>query len=690
MRRLFILLAIFLPTTLFPQSDKLIVSVEKADIYAEPSARSYRIDTVNRGAVLNLFQKAKVNDSWYYVRFQSRRYGGPAMGFIKDTAVEPFPGEQKTPEPPPLPLPETKPPPEAKEKTVPEKTPPIESPPPLVEKPVSEKRTEPPEPVIHTEELTADTPIPSGSILDPALASDTFRERSWILTKWDAVDTPMPYSRSVQISVPQDILESRIWEVIKPEPQPVPEPTPPPKKEIAPPVEKPPAKPPKAKEEPLAAWTEPPAEPHVKEGLTLAVTEYSDKISLSKGADSFEVRLNYAPYGAYRAFEIPNPNRMVIDFEDVAESAGFFRYRVNDLGIAFIRVAMFQDNIARVVLDFTEEIPAYQIEQIDTGINILFWLAEPVPAPKAETKAEPAPPPKEEAKPEPEVDLVPSTEEALLETATPISIRFSLAEPMYPRRPRLFLWIEGDTVETVISRPSLVNLPAYYPPAQETFWEVVRTEPVKAEPKAKQLDIPPPQQELETVKRKETEKTQPASKDVKVEKPPSQTPYSQPQVKLPARLALGLGYGSSSGGFGGFVQYAIRPNLALHGGAGYYPTSLIYSDTDWVENQVLWSLGLKYYVPVVSQTVRAFLNLQYGGFTVEAVQIIEGIWDYEFIYRNEQKSLYGPQALLGGEFHLGPLRLNAAAGAAYALTDWEWLPQNLYFTFDLGILFYLK
>jgi hypothetical protein len=128
----------------------------------------------------------------------------------------------------------------------------------------------------------------------------------------------------------------------------------------------------------------------------------------------------------------------------------------------------------------------------------------------------------------------------------------------------------------------------------------------------------------------------------------------------------------------------------LHGGAGYYPTSLIYSETDWVENQVFWSLGLKYYVPIVSQSVRAFLNLQYGGFAVEAVQIIEGIWDYEFIYRNEQKSLYGPQALFGGEFNLGPLRLNAAAGAAYALTDWEWLPQNLYFTFDLGLLFYLK
>jgi hypothetical protein len=80
----------------------------------------------------------------------------------------------------------------------------------------------------------------------------------------------------------------------------------------------------------------------------------------------------------------------------------------------------------------------------------------------------------------------------------------------------------------------------------------------------------------------------------------------------------------------------------------------------------------------------------YGGFTVEAVQIIEGIWNYEFIYRNEQKALFGPQALLGAEFRLGRLGINAAAGAAYALTDWEWLPQQFYFTFDAGLIFYLK
>jgi hypothetical protein len=109
-----------------------------------------------------------------------------------------------------------------------------------------------------------------------------------------------------------------------------------------------------------------------------------------------------------------------------------------------------------------------------------------------------------------------------------------------------------------------------------------------------------------------------------------------------------------------------------------------------VESTVLYSAGLKYYLPLSADNVRTYLDLQYGGITVEAVQVIEGIWNFEFIYRNEQQALFGPQALVGGEIRLGRFGLNAAAGVAYALTDWEWLPQSLYFTFDAGLLFYLK
>jgi hypothetical protein len=157
----------------------------------------------------------------------------------------------------------------------------------------------------------------------------------------------------------------------------------------------------------------------------------------------------------------------------------------------------------------------------------------------------------------------------------------------------------------------------------------------------------------------------------------------------PPKLTLGLGYGASYGGIGGFLQFSPWKNLALHAGIGYYPTSLIYSETDWVENPMLYSVGIKYFIPIFSQKVRPYLNLQYGGFAVEAVQIIEGIWNYDYVYRNEQKELFGPQALVGCEISLGILGFSAAAGASYALTDWEWLPQKVYFTFDLTLQFHL-
>ena len=636
---LYILLLFVFPTALFSQSEQVIVTVAKADIYAEPSTYSYKIDTVNRGTLLNLFQKTKVSDSWYYVRFQSRRYGGPAMGFIRDTDVELYAGETKEAE---KPVPEKKPP--EPERKAEEKTPPVKKTvtPPPEEKPAPVEKAEVKPAPITTEEVSVETQAPS--------------------------------YRSVQATSPQSSLEGRVYETVKPPP---PAPTPHPKEAIRRPAAKTP------EETPFVERTRP-VQPPSDAGPVLTTTAFSDSVSLGKGLDSFAVNLDFAPFASFRSFEIPNPVRMVVDFQDVEESAGFHHYTVNDMGITAIRVAMYQDNIARVVFDFRREIPAYQIEQTEEGIKILFWLAETAQPPAAEPETQPVQPPAQKIEPEPEPAI--STVVILRATPSPISSRFSLSEPISPPRPRLFLWLEQGTVETTVPRHTIANLPTYYPPTQEAYWEVVRTEPVKARPQAERLVMPAAQAELETAKQKQAPKPKPEQID-----PPAQAPYyTQPQAKLPARLSLGLGYGSSTGGFGGFVQYSLSPNLALHGGAGYYPTALIYSETDWVENQVLYSFGLKYYIPIVSQSVRGYLNVQYGGFAVEAVQIIEGIYDYEFIYRNEQKTLFGPQALLGGEFHLGPLKLNAAAGAAYALTDWEWLPQDFYFTFDLGFMFSLK
>ena len=54
----------------------MIVNVDRAVVYAEPSENSYKVDTVRRGDVLTLFEKGIEKSDWLYVTFESRRWKG--------------------------------------------------------------------------------------------------------------------------------------------------------------------------------------------------------------------------------------------------------------------------------------------------------------------------------------------------------------------------------------------------------------------------------------------------------------------------------------------------------------------------------------------------------------------------------------------------------------------------------------
>ncbi len=103
------------------------VIAERASIYIEPSRTSARIEIVGKGTILNLLQDRKVKDIWYYVSFNSPRYGTRISGFVQESAVEP--AVERPPAPPKeeqkIPLkveperarpPEVLPPPKAEEK----------------------------------------------------------------------------------------------------------------------------------------------------------------------------------------------------------------------------------------------------------------------------------------------------------------------------------------------------------------------------------------------------------------------------------------------------------------------------------------------------------------------------------------------------------------------------------------------
>ena len=172
-----------------------------------------------------------------------------------------------------------------------------------------------------------------------------------------------------------------------------------------------------------------------------------------------------------------------------------------------------------------------------------------------------------------------------------------------------------------------------------------------------------------------------------IQRPPQLLKPKIPESKFPL-LTISLGYGSTTGGIGGSIQMNTRSGLSFHAGIGYYPAKYIFSDYDWITNKVFFSGGIKYYLPLKSQRLRPYLDLQYGGIKVEAVQVILGIRNFEYLIENHQKALWGPSLLAGAEFKFGSLGINAALGLAYNTTSWELWDENFMVTGDVSLLLY--
>ncbi len=229
-------------------------------------------------------------------------------------------------------------------------------------------------------------------------------------------------------------------------------------------------------------------------------------------------------------------------------------------------------------------------------------------------------------------------------------------------------------------------------PLEEVPWRVEAPAPVK------ETKIPIP---VQPEKKKEAEprkvvppKRTPEKKEAKTQ-PPEKEPV-KPQVvspagipaqtKGPGRFAFGLGYGSSFGGAGACLQFSPGMGIVLHAGAGIFPTTLIYSETDWVKNETLWSVGIKYYLPFKLSLFFPYVDIQYGGLRVEAAQVITGIWDYDYVYSREQKALWGPSFLGGVEIRTGRFGICGALGISYVTTSWEYLANKVSLSFDTSLV----
>ena len=158
-------------------------------------------------------------------------------------------------------------------------------------------------------------------------------------------------------------------------------------------------------------------------------------------------------------------------------------------------------------------------------------------------------------------------------------------------------------------------------------------------------------------------------------------------------FTLSTGYGQSYGGLGVFGQFHPIPEIGLHAGVGYFPSSAI---ADYVPDVVLFGGGLKIYAPLDLEPIYPYMDFQYGGIGVEAAESNEfysGWGEYYGSYYEEWVVLMGPSVLFGGEVRF-ELSDNfgggflGALGLAYALNDVDWLDQKLFLTLDLGLSLY--
>lgn len=133
-------------------------------------------------------------------------------------------------------------------------------------------------------------------------------------------------------------------------------------------------------------------------------------------------------------------------------------------------------------------------------------------------------------------------------------------------------------------------------------------EEIKKEEKAQVISPKPKAKKQEMPKKSVPSQKKAKEQQILTERPPTIAGPKQPP-KSPL-LTMSLGYGPSLGsGIGGFIQLNTHAGFSFHIGAGYYPTSYFYSECDWVKNSILYSAGIKYYLPFGNNRIRPYLDL---------------------------------------------------------------------------------
>lgn len=98
-----------------------------------------------------------------------------------------------------------------------------------------------------------------------------------------------------------------------------------------------------------------------------------ENIGFKKIGNQVEVSIEYKGDVDFESFMLFGPNRLAVDLLGIEKISSPPNVDVNEIGITSIRSAVYSPGVVRVVLDFSDEIPRYKIEDFEKGLKIYFW-----------------------------------------------------------------------------------------------------------------------------------------------------------------------------------------------------------------------------------------------------------------------------------------------------------------------------
>lgn len=96
-------------------------------------------------------------------------------------------------------------------------------------------------------------------------------------------------------------------------------------------------------------------------------------IGFQKIGNQVEVSVEYEGNVDFESFILFGPNRLVVDLPGIDRVSSSTNVGVNEMGITSIRSVLHSPGVVRVVLDFSDKISQYKIEDSENGLKIFFW-----------------------------------------------------------------------------------------------------------------------------------------------------------------------------------------------------------------------------------------------------------------------------------------------------------------------------